>query len=63
METSLTVEDQLYQRATKLIDCHVNIDVTWRKHDFPSCEIYHSDCHWMWETQGLPDLASPGDNL
>ena len=45
METSLTGEDQLYQRATELIDCHVNIAVTWSKHDFPCCEIYHSECH------------------
>ena len=26
-------------------DCHVNIAVSWSKHDFTSCEIDHSECH------------------
>ena len=66
METSLTGEDQLYQRATKLIDCHVNIAVTWSKHDLPSCEIYHSECHCgcvRHRGSQIWQAMSPGDNL
>ena len=68
METSLTGDDssQLYQRAIKLIDCHVNIAVTWSKHDFPSCEIYHSECHCGCERHRgsqIRQAMSPGDNL
>ena len=61
METSLTGEDQLYQRATKLIDCHVNIAVTWSKHDFPTCEIYHSECHCGCVRPGVP--VNPEDEV
>ena len=51
METSLTGEDQLYQRATKLIDCHVNIAVTWSKqvkYIILSVTVDVPDRAWHW---------------